>query len=355
MHTLITRHFEKQGSLFCKHLSEYTRALMQCGEANTYGIARQLSKNNNKSFDTNEMKIVRFLQNDKFQIDDKFWRCHINMIFEMLEERKVISKSKKIEIYVDFTTVEDKFLILTGTVLLNNKAITIYFSMRNYPKKKGTMSQIKMEEAFIKGLRHVLSKNYQYIIIADRGFGTKRFANFCTKSGFDYVLRINSNLNIKEGDKKSNLKDRLGDEKFTATVISWKEEKYITIRCKDKKIWYLMSSDKKLDAGEIYEKRFKIEKNYQDCKSNGYDLEGNKIRKYNRFKRLVYLVSIAHGLTCFIGDMIESTKNNLKKNSTTPKSQNLSLILAFSELDMKLSDPFLKNPLCCYDEYSYHD
>ena len=112
-------------------------------------------------------------------------------------------------------------------------------------------------------------------------------------------------------------------------------------------------SYKKLDLGNIYEKRFKIEKNYQDCKSGGYNLEGNKIRKYNRFKRLVYLVSISHGLTCFIGDMIESTKNNLKKNFITQKSQNLSLILAFSELDMKLSEAFLKNPLFCYEEYSY--
>ena len=55
-----------------------------------------------------------------------------------------------------------------------------------------------MEKAFIKGLRHVLSKKFQYRIVADRGFGNRRFFNLCQENNFEFVVRINSNLRVKD-------------------------------------------------------------------------------------------------------------------------------------------------------------
>ncbi len=60
----------------------------------------------------------------------------------------------------------------------------------------------KMEEAFIEGLRHVLSKQYRYVIVADPRFGNQRFANLCKENNFEYVLRIQSNRKIKVDEKK---------------------------------------------------------------------------------------------------------------------------------------------------------
>ena len=65
-----------------------------------------------------------------------------------------------------------------------------------------------------------------------------------------------------------------------------------------------MSSNSDIKQQQIYEDRFKIEKNYQDCKSSGYDIESNKVRKYDRFKRLLYCVLLSHALVCFIGYVI---------------------------------------------------
>ena len=74
----------------------------------------------------------------------------------------------------------------------------------------------------------------------------------------------------------------------------------------------MLSNNAKNNARIYYEKRFKIEKNYQDCKSSGYDIEKNKIRKYDRFKRMMYLVVLAHALTCIIGH-VRVTRNSIKK------------------------------------------
>ena len=77
--------------------------------------------------------------------------------------------------------------------------------MRNYPRKKNSHNQKKMEEAFIKELSHLLSNKYSYVIVADRGFGNGRFVDICTSNGFSYILRTKDNLKILE-DEFSNIK-----------------------------------------------------------------------------------------------------------------------------------------------------
>jgi hypothetical protein len=190
------------------------------------------------------------------------------------------------------------------------------------------------------------------VIVADRGFGSQRFAKLCIENGFEYVLRMNMNLAIKVDGKEMNLKEKNKTEKFTAYVKYWKEDKNFTVVEKDGKIWCLMSSNPENDAQEYYERRFKIEKNYQECKSSGYEMEKNKIRKYPRFKRMLYMIMLAHALTSIVGYIINTVKNRIKKNYIHKDSVNINLILAFSGSDMKQftstykeSINFLRRPL----------
>jgi hypothetical protein len=356
MFGLIADRFRSISLPIAKRLEENVIAVMKSGGVNTYDMVRELSKSNNKSFKTNEMLLRRFLQNKNMQIDDEWWRKHINLIFDLLEERRLILGGDKIQINVDYTTSEDDFLILSASILISeDKSITLYFSVRNYPKKKDSMSQVKMEEAFIKRLRHILSKKYRYIITADRGFGNDRFMKLCEDNGFDFVLRLQRNLNIIKDNTITNIKNITINNKFEAKVPSWNNVKrYFTIKASEeennpnsnaKTIWYLIGNNKELDAFEIYSKRFKIEKIYQDLKSSGYDIEKTKIKKYDRFKRLLYIATLAHCLTCILGDIIQKTKNNIKKNSTDFEILNLKLILAVSSLDIKLCPYTLGNPL----------
>jgi hypothetical protein len=263
MFGLISDRFNSISLPIAKRLEENVISVMKSGSINTYDMARELSKSNNKSFKTNETLLRRFLQNKNIQIDDEWWRKHINLIFDLLEERKIFSKRDKIQINVDYTTCEDDFLILSASILISeDKSITLYLSARNYPKKKGSMSQIKMEEAFIKRLRHLLSKKYQYIIVADRGFGNDRFMKLCENNNFDFVLRLQKSLNIiKDNNTVVNIKDLTTDDKFEAKIPSWNNvERYFTIKTSDEKennnntktIWYLIGNNRELDTFSIY-------------------------------------------------------------------------------------------------------
>lgn len=354
MQELINQYFSKFGKILPKRLGSVVTAIMQCGSSNTYEIARQLSKINKKSFKTNDMAVYRMLQSKDFQINDCFWRQHIKLIFNLLKQRNLISEEEAIQINVDFTSHEDNFLILSASIILDNKAITLYFTMRNYPKNQGQMSQIKMEQSFIKGLKHVLSKRYHYVIVADRGFGNDRFGSLCQSNGFDYVLRINPNLSIEHNNKKINLNSLKESDVFSAKSVSWEKQLNFTICSQDKNLWYLMSNNSSLDQQYYYEKRFKIEKNYQDCKSSGYDIETNKIRKYDRFKRLLYCTLLSHALTSFIGYIISKSRSNIKKNSTAQSDQEICLILVYLKLDILPSQSILNNPLLFFTEkYKY--
>jgi hypothetical protein len=308
MVNIISEYFGGFGKVFSKNLSSVTRGLMRSESAGVAAIARCLTQENGQSFKANEKRVNRFLQNEDFQVDDALWRKYINILFDSLIERGLLKAGDEILIKVDYTTDTDEFLILMASVDFGGRSVPLYFSMRSYPKRKGQSDQKKMERAFMKELRHVLSKKYTYAIVADRGFGNDRFAQLCKENGFDYVLRICENLNIRIGDTMLNLKDFLGkNTKFRAYVPAWNREANFEIKTENKSTWFLFSSlSPEKEFSEIYKKRFSIEKCFQDQKSSGFDIEKTKIKKYDRFKRLYFSVCLAQLFVVMVGEYVEN-------------------------------------------------
>lgn len=352
MQEIFHKYFIKEGGPFCNSLSLVIPAILRCGKANTALIAKEMSKANGLDFHSNDIHLSRFLQSDKFQIDDSFWRQHIKMIFDFMRESGMINGDDLIPINVDFTSNEDNFLILSASVNINDKAVMIYFSSRLYYHRKYTIDQKKMEEAFIKALRHILSKQYKYIIVADRGFGNKRFSNLCKENNFEYILRMTSNFNIKTKDEKEiNIKslNNQNIKNLDCVVKSWKEDVVFDINTSNNSTWFLLKSNPQLDGVAIYEKRFKIEKFFQDTKSSGFDIEKTKIKKYDRFKRLLFLIGLAHAIAVIVGNFLNNNRNNIKKNSAL----HIETILALLDWDLEHFPPSLVNPgksllgFCC--------
>ena len=127
---------------------------------------------------------------------------------------------------------------------------------------------------------------------------------------------MNKNLNVRVDGKNTNLSfyvEKPFDIK--AFVTSWKDNHRFVGCVKEDKYWILMTSLE--SSGEsvkqIYEWRFGIEKCFQDQKSSGFDIEKTKIRKYDRFKRLLFCVCLAQVLTVFLGEFISSIRHKLKK------------------------------------------
>ena len=126
MKEIFHKYFTKNGESFCNNLSLIIPSILRCGKANTALIAKEMSKANGLDFHSNDIHLSRFLQSDKFQIDDSFWRHHIKMIFDFMKESDMINGNGLIPINVDFTSNEDNFLILSASVNINDKAVMLY-------------------------------------------------------------------------------------------------------------------------------------------------------------------------------------------------------------------------------------
>lgn len=316
---ILTHYFSNLGVSLTKSFTRYTSGAISACSFSTHEIARHVSKETGKDFNTSEKGLHYLLDNKKFQIDDGYWRQHINMVFDLMFEQGLIKKWDKIYVQVDFTSHEDYFLILSASVIVNNRSVPLYFTMRHYPKKSKQYDHKKMELAFLRGLKHVLSKKYNYVIVADRGFGNDRFLDVCRDTGFEYMLRATPNLKIKYKGKVGIMEAICTrDGVYEAEMIHWK--KTITIyKCSDEKgEWYLFSNIKDVEvkkACEVYKSRFKIEKCFQDLKSSGFNMEQSKIRKYSKYKKLLAIAMVAHSLLVMLGHVIVVKLPYFLKNS----------------------------------------
>ena len=207
---ILQKYFTSQKDNIIRGILQLVDAMMRSCATNTSLLATQLAALKNCSFKAADMFVYRLLGNSLFQIDDMMWRSYIKMIFAMMSELGHHKKGEKIYIKVDFTSDKNDFLILCASIICSGRAIPLYFTMRNYPKRAGSYDHKKMELAFLKGLRHALSKKYKYVIVADRGFANDRFINYCVQNNFDYLIRIQPNMMVEMAGKQGICKDILG-------------------------------------------------------------------------------------------------------------------------------------------------
>lgn len=323
----LTKYFSKIEESLVKNILWVVESMMRSGSANTSQIALALSQLKQKSFKTSDMEVYRLLSNPKFEVGGLLWRCYVKLIFALLKERKKLKKGDKVYLQIDFTSERDNMLILVASVLFSSKAIPIYFSIRNYPKKKGQYDQKSMELAFIRALRHNLSNQYNYIILADRGFGNARFIKICETEGFNYLIRLEPNLKINHKGQVGIMSTLLKQNgRFEVDILAWNKTVILFRNQLKGQVWFIVTNllDINQQTGiNSYAYRFRIEKFFQDLKSSGFNLERTKIKKHTRFKRLFFLCCLAYSLLLLLGDLIEEKHPDLKKNSLVSISQSI--------------------------------
>lgn len=330
----LREHFSSIPRRITERIFLASEGMMRCRSSNTSAIARALSLMNGKSFKTNDMQLYRFLSNSHFQVDEVLWRSYIQSVFSLLiEQGRIGKKGDELLIALDVTSNGDDFLILSAALIVDELTIPLYFSMRSYPKRKNQMDQKKMERAFLNALRHLLSKKYRYLLVADRGFGNDRFIQYCLDAHFDVMIRIEPNMTLTCGSEKGIARDiLLKDGAYACEISGWKKHYRILRQTQEGKTWYIltnMNTTRALEAGDTYKKRFRIEKVYQNLKSSGFEIEASKIRKYDRFKRMLFLSCFAYSMLLLIGAFVSKHLLSIKKN--LPRST--SLFIAFSSLE----------------------
>ena len=93
---ILNKYFSSLGGALSKSFVRYTSGVISSCSFSTHEIARYVSKETEKDFNTSEKGLNYLLSNPNFKIDDSYWRNHINMIFDLLSEQELIKKNEKI-------------------------------------------------------------------------------------------------------------------------------------------------------------------------------------------------------------------------------------------------------------------
>ena len=307
--------FEKENKKIRENIAWSVAGILRSQKVNTAEIARGMGSVNHQSFKSNDMRVYRLLQSNKFQVDDRLWRGHFQLLFSFLRENG-LQKKDTLTINVDYTSDRDDFLILYASVFFQGQSVPIYFSLRNYPKRKGKLDQERMEQAFFRELRHLLPDYYNYEIVADRGFGNLRIIKLLENMKFSYILRRSDRLLIQHNGREmllGKLEHRDMDLR-EVEIKSWKRKVNIVKKIEGKEHWNLLVSLGVENPVGKYENRFSIEKMFKNKKSGGLDIENIQIWKYDRFKRIIFICCVAYSLYIFAGLWINNKVHAIKKN-----------------------------------------
>ncbi len=315
-------------------------------------IAQELKDTYSKGTEASKNKrIYRFLINDKFDAEE-IYRC---FIYNALKVYK--NFSNKVDIIIDHTTIEDKFVILQIVMRIGKRSVPLWYKVFRY-KEEGNKSFTYVKE----GLNFVYSilkpYNFEVTLLADRGFnplwykvfrykeeGNKSFTyvkeglnfvysilkpynfevtlladrgfksldlfkfieedlqwNYCIRCTKDMLLEIENNPKIKT---LSDIKTSKSRAKYFYNVkLSAKKHVCNIAVHKDSDNddpWYIINNIGGPKAILRYKRRFEIEGTFKDFKSGGFNLEETWSNNITFIKNLYLCISIAYYFVISIG------------------------------------------------------
>jgi hypothetical protein len=259
------------------------------------------------------------------------WRFIANERVEPLEVMRAVVnrlirrhvrrlKGRPLLISFDWTKVRQVH-VLMAAVVIKGRAIPLCWG--SYSDKTLGKSQNALEEALLLALKDMLGPDVKVVLLADRGFGRAELGRFCQRVGFDYIIRIQSKVQVKFGGQSvrldrypvsrgvcelhKNVLYRKHDPVKQHVVIHWKKG----LPKKSDQPWYLMTN-LELDCrprqaarriSDLYARRFDIEELFRDTKSGqfGYALGQTQITRPDRLERLLLILVLAYLLLAGLG------------------------------------------------------
>lgn len=244
-------------------------------------------------------RLDRFLSNDR--IDPA--QAALPVIQRLLRRRK-----KRLVIAFDWTHFRS----------LHTLALVAVFGGRSVPLLWKTVgefglfkSQNRIERQMLSDLRELLPETRGIVLLADRGFGKTDLAKHCQKLGLDYLIRIKPKVRISCEQHTGLLSDYPVRSRQCHVLKQVRFRKrdpvcqQVVVCRQPKEVWYLMTNLTAAAARlvNLYGKRMSIEETFRDQKSHrsGFSLGDTRIRKPQRFDRLLLVLTLGYLLLCGMG------------------------------------------------------
>lgn len=239
---------------------------------------------------------------------------------------KTFCSDRVIKVAIDWTTLPGNIQCLMLAIPFHGRAIPLLWHVVLHTDIKD--SQNRIEERLVARLINLMHESFpekKFLLTADRGFGRATFIQFLLKKQVLFVLRVRGDVTIKTTHGKRIILRNLG-KTLTEGVPIWFEQ--ITYRGdgvvsginlaavvampkqekKDPDPWFLVTNIRKPETTIArYHERFHIEEWFKDLK---HQLGITRLQTKNlmRVRRMIFVASVAYGLTMLIGTVANKLK-----------------------------------------------
>jgi hypothetical protein len=229
-----------------------------------------------------------------------------------------LSKRQQIIIFImDQSKIADNFECLMVSVRLGKRAIPIAWKV---VETEGPIG-FDVQQELLNVVKKMVSRDMRVLLAGDRFYGTSALIKWCQEAGWDYRLRLKSNLildheggEITTGEAASRKIKMLIEARFNKTEIQTNigiiheeghpEPWIIAMHCSP-------SEYKTLDYGM----RWGIEPMFSDFKSRGFSITKTHLTHCDRIERLILVLTIALYWAVSTG-MEPETGRHTQKNSS---------------------------------------
>ena len=228
---------------------------------------------------------------------------------------------------MDQTSVNDDHIILAVSIRFGNRCLPLFWRTQ---KGKGNIGFQKQKE-ILDIVNSLIPRGSKVVLLGDRFYGSVELISYLHDKGWDYRLRLKSNITVDIGTRASttgelamnippkgaHFKDVLLTEKMVSTNIGIVHEK------DHPEAWIIaMKSEPNYYKTMDYGLRWGIEPMFSDFKTRGFGLEDTKLECPEKIARLILVISLALHWAVLSG-VIDTAKNALPYEK---KQKNLDMI-----------------------------
>ena len=256
-------------------------------------------------------QVDRMLSNEGIDLDTVFpvWIAHL------LEDR---AKADVLLDWTDFDGDDHTTLMLSLRVDRGRSEPLIW---RTVQKSALKGNRNRFEDELLEAFAKSAPEGVAFTVLADRGFADQALFSFLETLGFNYIIRLRSNITVHSKTGEARLAKDWVHRRGWATAI---REAAVTqeatpvgcvVTVRDKSMqdpWILACSDQNIDARDAikrYGKRFTCEELYRDVKDPrfGMGMRWGRVSRTDRRDRMWLLATLAVHLLTLLGEAGEDT------------------------------------------------
>lgn len=237
---------------------------------------------------------ARWLSNDRIEVHDLYG--------PLIQEALAGWGEVKLYLALDTTMLWGQYCRIRLSVLYRGRAVPLSWHVLEHPSAQVAFQAYR--DLLQQAVKRLPRGTRKVVLLADRGFADVALMRLCDRLEWGYRLRIKSNFLVRRrGHGSAYVRQILPKRQGQAVFLHYVAltgEGYGPVHVAlahpqdEEDPWLIVSNELTgLQTFQEYGRRFDIEENFLDDKSNGFQLEASKLRSAEALTRLFFGIATA--------------------------------------------------------------